>query len=49
MVIYEIFQRQNLIQIYIKTNQIALFKKKNSRNGRHASDPSNKAHANFEI
>ena len=30
MVIYEIFQRQNLIQIYmyIKTNQIALFKKK---------------------
>ena len=37
MVIFETFQRQNLIKIYAKTHQIASFKKNFS--GRHAPEP----------
>ena len=37
MVLFEIFQRQNLVKIYTKTHQIAPFKKKLS--GEHAPKP----------
>ena len=42
MVLFEIFQRQNLVKIYTKTHQIAPFKKKFS--WEHAPKPPSKAH-----
>ena len=39
MVIFEIFERQNLIQIYTKTHQIAPFKKNFLGGGGHTPKP----------